>query len=65
METNDTNVVENLRRATGSENQMNIITHKISNASGYKGIYAKTSKGKFAGWCVRTGLDNRRVELGT
>ena len=44
---------------------MNIITNRTNNTSGYKGIYAKTSKGKFVGWCVRIGLDNRRIELST
>ena len=59
------NVVENLRWATYTDNQMNISAHRSNNTSGYKGITAKTHKGIIARWRVRIGVDNRRIELGT
>ena len=59
------NRVENLRWATNSDNQTNTSTNRSNNTSGYTVINQRTHKGKFAGWRVRIGFDNRRIELGT
>ena len=59
------NRVENLRWATNSENQQNISSNRSNCTSGYKGINAKTHKGKFVGWRVRIRVCGKRIELGT
>ena len=59
------NRVENLRCASNSDNQKNISSNRSTHTTGYRGITARTHKGKFAGWRVRIGVDNRRVDLGT
>ena len=59
------NRVDNLRWATNSENQQNISSNRNNDTSGYKGITARTHKGQFAGWRVRLGINDKRIELGT
>ena len=59
------NRVDNLRWATNSDNQHTINSNRGNKTCGYKGIYAKTHRGKFAGWCVRIGVDNHLIVIGT
>ena len=63
-EDNGDNRVENLRWANNSDNQKNISSNRSNNTTGYKGITARVTRGNFAGWKVRVGLDSRRVDLG-